>query len=37
MDKKTSIVGGREWHGGKESTEEYLDDRAPSGKIQSWV
>lgn len=33
MDKKSSMVMGREGQDGKESTEEYLDNRAPAGKI----
>lgn len=30
---KSRMARGREGHGGKESTEEYLDDSVPSGKI----
>lgn len=33
MDKKSGMVRGREGHGGKESVEEYLDNKASSGKI----
>lgn len=33
MDKKSSVARGREGHGGKESTEEYLDYSTPSVKI----